>query len=446
MAAPTLVAQGAIAAVTTGSLTVTLPAHQADDILVVTLAVWEPNAASDMAAPGTTSGWTYRMDNPIIPGSQIDGRLAMFWKRATSGAETNPVFTQPSPGDTGADTAFAGRAYVIRGCITSGDPWDDIVQNATPYTAANGAFPAVTVSGSERLVVQFLVSTDNQAAGAAPSGWTAGTAVTSATGTDSGFQTFRKDNVSTSTAADTSTVAAPAAGAYGFFGVSFKPPASSPQTVTPTALASAGALGTPTIQTAISVAMTALGSASSLGAVTAVPGGVSRTMTGLASASSFGSATALAGGVTVSVTGLGSASSLGVVSTGGSPQSVNMQGLASASAFGSLSALPGAVTRTMSALASASTFGSISYATGPTTRTMSGLVSASALGAPSIASAVNVPVVGLGSAAAFGSIAIATGPTTRTVGGLASASSFGSASADGGTPSTFNPAIHGGNF
>lgn len=226
MPAPTLQAQGAIAAVTTGSLTVTLPAHQADDILVVTLSYWGPNS-TDVQNPPAPSGWTFVADIPGLSASLIRGRLNLFWLRATSGAETNPVFTRNTGWDTGTDTNWSGRAYTIRGCVTSGTPWDQAVISSDPgHSVANGAFGAVTVSGVERMVVQFLCSMDDQAAGAAPSGWTAGTAVTTTTGTDAGFQTFRKDNVSASTAADASATAAPAAGVYGFFGVSFKPPQS----------------------------------------------------------------------------------------------------------------------------------------------------------------------------------------------------------------------------
>lgn len=222
MAAPTLQAQGATVANTTGSLTVTLPAHQADDILILGAIFWGPNSGAMNNIP-TPSGWT-QIDFQLQDANDF-GRLAWFWKRAASSSESNPVISRGGSWDTGADTCFGGRAYVIRGCITTGDPWD-AVATAGPYTTANQAFPAVTVSGSERMVVIFGNSQDNLPFAMTSSGWTTGTEDNDPTGTDCAFQTARKDNVSSSTAADAATVSAPAQGIYGFLGISFKPPAS----------------------------------------------------------------------------------------------------------------------------------------------------------------------------------------------------------------------------
>jgi hypothetical protein len=223
MAAPTLAAQGTVAAVTSGDLTVTLPAHQANDILIVALAGWVPNTTGDAAAIAAPSGWTEIAQLATPATTPIDGRIAWFWRRATSSSETNPTFTRPSGWDTGTDTCWAGRAYVVRGCITTGNPWDE-ADPTVVYSTANQAFDAVTVSGAERTVIQFLNSQDDQSSGSAPSGWTAGTAATTTTGTDAGFQTFRKVNVSSDTGADATTVAAPAQGRYAFLGISFIPP------------------------------------------------------------------------------------------------------------------------------------------------------------------------------------------------------------------------------
>jgi hypothetical protein len=221
MAAPMLAAEGSVAAVTSGNLTVTLPAHQANDILVACVVGWVPNTTSGTATLTAPSGWTKAASDTLITSGIIDGEWAIFWRRAASSSETNPTFTRPSGWDTGTDTCFAGRAYVVRGCVTTGDPWDQIAQSPL-YSTANGAVPAVTVSGSERTVIQFFVSSDDLSAGSV-TGWTAGTAATTTTGTDAGFQTFRKENVSSSTSADASTASAPAQGRYIFFGASFVP-------------------------------------------------------------------------------------------------------------------------------------------------------------------------------------------------------------------------------
>lgn len=230
MAAPTLQAEGALAIVTTGDLTPVIPAHQADDILVLTAFLWAPQTAGSMAFwSSEPSGWTNVHDAVRVNASNIDGRGDVWWKRAASGSETNPTVGRPTGADTGVDTAFAGRVYVIRGCITTGNPWDDTSFSNEPsgdwLTTANGNVTAVTVSGSERMVVWFLNRSDDYVTAPTMSGWTAGTAVESTTGTDASFASFRKDNVSASTTGDAITQEAPAAGGWWAFGASFKPPA-----------------------------------------------------------------------------------------------------------------------------------------------------------------------------------------------------------------------------
>jgi hypothetical protein len=113
---------------------------------------------------------------------------------------------------------------VIRGCITTGNPYEFLSQTGFYDATNNGAFQAITVSGSERMAVNFMYAVVGPPTpGAAPSGWTAGTASNTTTGTDAAYQTFRKDNVSSSTSADASNVTA-GSGSYEFLGVSFIPP------------------------------------------------------------------------------------------------------------------------------------------------------------------------------------------------------------------------------
>jgi hypothetical protein len=224
--APNFQSQGAINAVTTGDLTLTLPiTPNVDDIILASIILYAP-ATTGAITITPPADWNLVEGPQIVDGSfNLDARYRLYWKRATA-SESNPTFVRTA-GGTGASTCFAGRLYIVRGCITTGDPWDevDVAPNAgsAPYTAANGTMDAVTVLAAERLVMQFVTIADNTSPGTAPSGWTAATAVNSGTGSDAGFQTFRQDNVSSTTAAVASTVAATAQG-YCFFGVSFKPP------------------------------------------------------------------------------------------------------------------------------------------------------------------------------------------------------------------------------
>lgn len=227
MAAPVLQTQGATAtAVTTGVPAVTIPTHQADDIIVVHALIWVPNTTTPDAAqiPTPAGGWALagtQVGQPVS--SPRDGWSAVFWFRAT-GAGHTVTLTRGTGWDTGTDTMYCARAYIIRGCKTSGNPFET-TSNAGPHTAANQAFAAVSVSGNERMVVQFGAVTDNLAFAMTSSGWTTGTEDNDAGGTDCAFQTARKDNINTSTSADTATVTAPAAGFYAFHGISFVPPA-----------------------------------------------------------------------------------------------------------------------------------------------------------------------------------------------------------------------------
>src|SRR5262245_8846842 len=182
---------------------------------------WVPNTTTpDAAQIPTPSGWTLigtQVGQPAA--SPRDGWIAHFWRRATA-AGTTVTLTRGTGWDTGTDTCMNARAYVIRGCITTGDPWDAATTSG-PHTAANQAFPAVTVSGSVRMVLVFGGASDNLALSMAATGWTTGTEANDTGGTDSAFQTARKDNVAASTSADTATVTAPT-GFYAFLGVSFK--------------------------------------------------------------------------------------------------------------------------------------------------------------------------------------------------------------------------------
>ncbi len=225
MAAPVLQTEGAQPGnATTTSLTVTLPTSLENDILILCLVIWAPNTAAAVDDIPTPSGWTRIV---ALGNGTGDGQVAWFWRRVGASAPLNPVCLRGANWDTGADTAYGGRAWLIRGCETSGNPWDkaDIFTTGGPFSAANQSFTSVLVSGSERTVIHFYGSMDNNTIGAAPAGWTAGTATTDAGGTDTGFQTYRKDNVSATTSAAAPTIGATAQGHYAYLGVSFKPPA-----------------------------------------------------------------------------------------------------------------------------------------------------------------------------------------------------------------------------
>ena len=226
MAAPIFQQQGTLAGVTTGNLTVVIPAvEQADDILVVTTVAWVVNTTTGANTIAAPSGWTkFTPAVTTITGGLIDAEYSFFWKRAV-GADADPVFVRPAGWDTGNDTVWAGRCYVIRGCVTTGDPWDSITSTAIS-TAQNPAFPAITVSGNERLAVVFAVKADNASLPTAATGYTAQLEATTTTGTDAAANSYTIASTNTSVSAVTPSGGnAPAQGGTVYFGVSFKPPA-----------------------------------------------------------------------------------------------------------------------------------------------------------------------------------------------------------------------------
>ena len=217
-----------LGAVTTGNLTVNLPAYIANDIVVITTVGYVPNGLSTNVNTQTlASPWTkYSPDVVVLDGSnRIDSEHAFWWARATSvnslGASVS--ITRPTGWDTGTDTVWAGRAYVIRGCRTTGDPFDALVATA-PSAAANPTLPAVTVNGNDRLVIAFYVASDNVQAPTAATGYTPQTALTTNTGTDAGFQSYT-DLTNTTVSAVTPTGGATTAQNFQvYFSASFAPP------------------------------------------------------------------------------------------------------------------------------------------------------------------------------------------------------------------------------
>lgn len=238
MTTPVLQAQGAINAVTTGNLSVTLPTYAANDIVIIQT-VFFTTVPTGTTFPATPSGWSAIFSTPdygypiLGAGNLISSGTSIWWARATSGSSlgTSVTITRPADWATGNSTCWAVRSYVIRGCITTGTPYENYVEfslNQTvslqTSTAANGLIAGARVNGGDRLVIAFLASADNQNVGAAPTGWVAGTAVSTTTGTDAGFQVFTISGVNTTVNDVLSNTSAPVQGSYSYFTLPFRPP------------------------------------------------------------------------------------------------------------------------------------------------------------------------------------------------------------------------------
>lgn len=137
-AGPVWQGEGAAAGSTT-AITLAWPAHQADDIGFLFV----------VGQDGTTTvaGWTHVTGSPIAAGGNV--RINLLWKRATSGAMPN--VTTNDMGDH-----QAGSIFTVRGCATSGDPWDTIVTSNNGGAAGTSLeFSNMTTTVNNTLILNL---------------------------------------------------------------------------------------------------------------------------------------------------------------------------------------------------------------------------------------------------------------------------------------------------
>ena len=144
-APPAYQAFSAIAASTGANVTVTLPAHQADDIFLLSVVV------RDQDDTITVAGWTQiaTVDRGAV------SRYWWFWKRAASASETNPLVNK----STGTGDTYAA-VITYRGAVTTGDPWE---VKGTPQTSTADpvALTGITTLTADSLVVAAVAGEDN---------------------------------------------------------------------------------------------------------------------------------------------------------------------------------------------------------------------------------------------------------------------------------------------
>lgn len=160
MAVPTFVAAGTIVADISGgaSTTPTPPTHTTNDIL---LAMSFNAAGATMST--ATAGWTKI--------TEVLGTIAVawFWKRAPAAGTAGPTIT------AGSTDQYA-ICYVIRGCATTGTPFEGAATSGDGTTSINlPNTAAITTTGADELVMAFLGrnTITNWTDATPPSGWTA---------------------------------------------------------------------------------------------------------------------------------------------------------------------------------------------------------------------------------------------------------------------------------
>lgn len=210
---PTVVASSSIVAAASGTTsTVTLPTHQADDILVVMAAY---NSASDLSLSGS---W-----NTISAQNNANLSTALFWMRATGSGTTNPTLTSSTASSTNGRYA---QAFVIRGCNPTGDPFEDATVNGSPTSSTTPATATIDTTDVDRLVVGFGFIDDDVAisSGWPPATYTAIANVSSTTGGDIRFLSMRKDQETAGTVSGVTMATLASAVYWRTIALAFTPP------------------------------------------------------------------------------------------------------------------------------------------------------------------------------------------------------------------------------
>lgn len=218
MTAPTWHAAGALSIAAT-AITPALPASLAtDDILTLCLRTDNQAITVANAAGGT---WTEFPDSPQSDATPPN-RGTWFWSRY------NGTQTAPTTSDSGAINV--GMIFAIRGCITTGDPFDVTAGN-TQGDADAGSIPGDTTTVAECLIVAIAVSDRDQASTTYASNWANASLASiterfdeiSATGTGGGF--LVAEGVKTAAGVvDATTFTKASAAANSNLMVAFKPP------------------------------------------------------------------------------------------------------------------------------------------------------------------------------------------------------------------------------
>lgn len=139
-------ASGTLLGSTGADITPVIPSHAADDILI--LHAWARSTSVTLTTP---SNWNL-IAGPTDQSTTM--RNYWYWKRATSGAETNPLC------DWSATTGDKyGVVHVIRGAITSGNPIEANQPGAN--TTSPGIAIGVTSTSERALICSVGMSTDN---------------------------------------------------------------------------------------------------------------------------------------------------------------------------------------------------------------------------------------------------------------------------------------------
>jgi PKD repeat protein len=163
--APTFVAAGTVAA-GSGTITPGLPAGiQTNDILLLFLETANQTITISNQNGGTWAQVTGSPQGTGTVGGSSSTMLTVFWSRYNG--------TQGAPTASDSGNHQIGRIIAVRGCPTSGNPWDVTAGGVDATEDTSGSIPGATTTVANTLVVTAIASSRPDLNGtAAFSAWT----------------------------------------------------------------------------------------------------------------------------------------------------------------------------------------------------------------------------------------------------------------------------------
>jgi hypothetical protein len=143
---PTIVAVGAVAS-SASAITPALPASIAAADILVTVA--ECEGVTTPGAYTLPSGWAHITGSPVLQSTNT--RLWVIWQR------WDGVAAAPSLGDSGDHNV--GRMIAIRGCPTTGNPWDSVGVATEAVSDTSAIWPGIpNVTTPDTLILEIIAT------------------------------------------------------------------------------------------------------------------------------------------------------------------------------------------------------------------------------------------------------------------------------------------------
>jgi hypothetical protein len=158
VAAPTVVGVSAANVNGVGAITPAFPSGYTAVTDDVALTFLECESADVVTPP---SGWAVLNAQTVSTG--ITTKLTVLWRRLVGGD------TAPSIADAGDH--LIGRMMIVRGCVATGNPWNNFFGTTEPVADTTVAVPAIVTPADDCLIVAAFGTGQDVASTANASGW-----------------------------------------------------------------------------------------------------------------------------------------------------------------------------------------------------------------------------------------------------------------------------------